>query len=465
VLLGATSTMVLASPGASLAASEKEYSVMSEPICVLQPGRIITSAKFKMTVRGTAPSELRGGEQFSLKNASITVTAPVSITEVFASQEATEVKGQLTKLLIEASGAGPPSTNIGTPSEFPGGAPFIAPVEKGKELVFQIPSKALGETTLTYTAGTWRANEITGSVRLSLGSEPAFEAVQGLKEGARVFGPIRIACTEAAGTLAEIPVLLPQGEKIEHPEMYSNNIRMTTSHVGVIGWGPFKLVAPALEEEVECVAQGFGTTWNEGSPGVGQGQVLSFGAAGDATTGGTEARRSCKFKQGTNESLEAWVTDAPGLSEGQRGTPLSVPWNTQLICVARGEEFLGASLEVGIPNGAATTTGCHGEAEQAAANAKEEEERRGCYATTVPEGCIKVNVVVPAAAQELVFEGTLRPEWSNGFNSGIRPSAVQLSGAADEGTLRLAGAFATSAAVTGKGLPIGFGSIQLLTVK
>jgi hypothetical protein len=464
-VFGATSAMGLASPGASLAASEKEYSVMSEPVCVLAPGTLNISAKFKMTVKGMAPSELNGGEQFSLKNTSITVTAPVSVTELFASQEATEVKGSLTSLLIEASGAEPASTNIARTSEF-AGLPFIAPVEKGKELVLHIPSKVLGETSLTYTAGTWRVRRITGSARLSTEDEARFEGVEGLKEGAHVIGPISITCTGAAGTLAEIPILPPQGEKIEYPEMYSNNIRMTPSHVGVIGWGPFKLEAPALGEEVECVAEGLGTTWNEGSPGVGHGQILSFGAAGNATSGGTEARRSCRFKQGTTEGLEAWVTTAPALSEGKQGGALSVPWNTQLTCVARGEETLGPSLEVGIPNGAPTTTGCHGEAEQAAANATEEEERHGCYATTVPEGCIKVNVVVPAAAQELVFEGTLRLEWKNGFNSGIKPSSVEsTTGKVPDGRLRLAGAFATSAAVTARTYAIGFGSIQLLTVK
>jgi hypothetical protein len=464
-VLGATSAISLASPGASLAASEKEYSVMSEPACVLAPGTLNISAKLKMTVTGMAPSELNGGEQFSLKNTSITVRAPISVTELFASQEASEVKGLLSKLLIAALGAQPASTNIARPSEFPEGLLFVAPVEKGKELVLHIPSKLLGETSLTYAAGAWRVRQITGLVRLSVDSEPALEEVEGFKEGAHVIGPISAACTGAGGTLAEIPILPPQGEHIEHPEMYTNSIGMTTSHVGLIGWGPFKLAARGLGEEVECVAQGFGTSWNEGSPGVGHGQVLSFGAAGDATSVGTEASRSCKFKQGTSEGLEAWVTTAPALNERRQSGALSVPWNTQLVCIARLEEVLAPSLEVGIPNGAPTTTGCHGEAEQAAANAKEEEERRGCYSTTVPEGCIKVNVVVPAAAQELVFEGTLRPDWRNGFTTGVKPSVVELSGAADEGTLRLAGAFATSAAVTGRADAIGFGSIQLLTAK
>jgi hypothetical protein len=379
--------------------------------------------------------------------------------------------------VINAAGAEPAATNIAKPAEFPSGLPFDALVEKGKELVLHVPSKAPGELG-TYTAGTWHVLRAANTVALTVSSEPDFEekspgeyvvtgkgvqlTIEGLKEGARVIGPITVACNGAGGTLAQIPHT-KGGEQIEHPEIYSNNVRLSASHVGVVGWGPLKLVASALGEEGECAGFGFGSTWNEGSPGVGRGQVLSFAAAGDATSAGSLASRICKFKQGTTEGLEAWVTTAPALSEGKQGGSLSVPWNTQLICV---EEEASARfyLEIGIPNGAPTTIGCDTGAEQAAAVAKEEEERRGCNATTVPEGCIKLNVVVPAAAQELVFEGTLRGVWKNGFTNGVKPSSLEFLGPA-VGQLHLAGTFGTTATASG-GLKVpGFGALQLMTVK
>jgi hypothetical protein len=477
-VLATTSAIGLASPGASLAASEKEYSTTVEPTCVFAPGTLNVSAKLQMTVTGMAPSELASlGQTFSLTKTSITIVAPVSVTELFAGQEANEAKGVLSNFVVNASEAEPVATNIAKPPEFPSGLPFAALVEKGKPLVLHVPSKVPGELG-TYTAGTWTVSQIAASVALTVSNEPGFEekspgeyvvtgkgvqlTIEGLKSGTRVIGPITVACNGAGSTLAQIPHA-KNSEQFEHPEMYSNNIRLGTGHVGVIDWGPLKLVAATLGEEGECVGFGFGSTWNEGSPGVGRGQVLSFGAAGDATAAGGETRRSCKFKQGTTEGLEAWVTTASALSEGKQGPPLSVPWNTALSCVEI-ESTPRALLEVGTPNGAPATTGCVTEAEQVAANAKEEEERRGCYATTVPEGCIKVNVVVPAAAQELVFEGTLRGIWRNGFTSGIKPSELAFQ-SETMGKLHLAGTFGTTATVSGGLKMPGLGTIQLMTEK
>jgi hypothetical protein len=246
------------------------------------------------------------------------------------------------------------------------------------------------------------------------------------------------------------------------PVFYSNSVRLTSAKVGFVAWGPLKFASAALGEEWECANIGFGSIENEGAPLTGRGQLLAWGADGDVSPSGTETRRSCQFKKtGVEGEPEAWITDEPVI-EGVRKSPLSVPWNLQPTCVER-EGVQVVLMRIGIPNGAPATTGCRSEAEEATAVAKEEEERKGCYATTVPEGCVKLDMVAPSLGLEAVFEGTVLPRMIEGFSSGLHPSTWEFTGGLAK--LHLQGSFASTASASGTPKMVGFAGLQLIVAK
>ncbi len=223
---------------------------------------------------------------------------------------------------------------------------------------------------------------------------------------------------------------------------YSNFVKLTTTHHGVVGWGPVKLSAPALETEIECIQVAFGSAWNEGTVPSGHGEILGFSASGNGTATGTGLSRECKFKKGTS-SVEAWATDETSLAGGPRtsATKLTVPWDIELRCGEREAEQVPI-IRLGVPSGTTPTPACQSEAAEAAEITKEETERKGCYATTVPAGCVKVNVVQPSLGLETEFEGTLRPTAVNGFGSGLNASTWKFEGA-KSGALHLSTTFTT----------------------
>ncbi len=251
-----------------------------------------------------------------------------------------------------------------------------------------------------------------------------------------------------------------------HPEWRDNYVTVGASLVGITGWQTVRLDSPALETEAECVSAFFGGIKNEGSPLVGRGSILSWEASGDASKTGTELDRECHFKKGT-AAVEAWMTDEPALvqtgTEGQHGSPLTVPWNIELRCGER-EEEPRAIVKIGVPTGSTPVTGCKSEEEEKAEIEKEENERKGCYASPVPAGCIKIDVAQPMLGLETVFEGTLRALAKNGGGNGLNFSRWKFEGE-KSGKLRLSSEFVTTSTVTGEIALVGFGSTELIQAR
>jgi hypothetical protein len=480
VLMGAITFALVAAPASQ--AAEVEYSKSFTAECVVSPGVLNFKTTAKITVSSLGPSEVTPGQEGMFHGAHATITTPVALTEEFAVFGATEARGKSTNFVLDNTNAEPAKINIAKPAEFPEGLPFIAPVEKGKESVFNIPSLTKGETGKTYTFGPIKVTASSGVTKATVDPAAGFTetepgvykatgeglvtTVAGFNEkGEQVISPAMTVCTAPAGlVVAEIPIHAASSLEAGHPELYSNNVRLTTSKLGTSGWGPIKLVSEVLGTEIECVNVGFGTANNEGTPAFGKGQILGWDASGDATTGGTEARRSCKFKKaGVEGEAEAWATDEPAV-ETVRKTPLSVPWNVELMC-NEAEATKKPLVRIGIPNGAAApAAACKTEAERTTEIANEETERKGCYAEVVPEGCVKVDIIVPVLGLEQIFEGTQQPSAKNGFTSGLHPSAWEFVGTA-VGKLHLKGVFATTGTTSGKILEVGFSALQLVTAK
>ncbi len=273
-----------------------------------------------------------------------------------------------------------------------------------------------------------------------------------------------------SGALAFGPGLsqaeLPPGLEGGHPEWVENFVLQTTTHKGIQALGPLRFSAPSLEAEIECSVQFFGAQWNEGSPTIGHGQVLGWAGQGDATANGTSPTRECKFKKSAATG-EAWITDELPLVQtgtvGERAEPLTVPWNMELRCGERAVEAIPI-LRTGAPTGAAPFVGCRTEAEELAVAEKEETGDAGCYAASVPPGCVKITIVQPALGVEALFVGTLRPAVLNGFGNGLNATTLKYEGATS-GRLRMSSSPAATLTVTGAQRLAGYGSYELLQVR
>jgi alpha-tubulin suppressor-like RCC1 family protein len=249
--------------------------------------------------------------------------------------------------------------------------------------------------------------------------------------------------------------------------LYSNNVQMTTRQVGFVDWGPLKLVSETMGAEVECVNMGVGSLNNEGTPTTGHGAIESWNGQGDATAMGTEARRTCQYKQSGVSAAEAWVTDEPPLHGSTRTGPLSPSTNLEVAC-DEGEGMKKALVRIGISSSPARPPAtCETETQRGEEITKEEGERVGCYGAASerpPEGCVGLTIVVPAMAVELGVYGTLQPRLRNGVGNGLHPSSWVFEGVA-VGALHALGNFADRFAPSGESKLDGFGSLQLITAK
>ena len=470
-------------PTSSFAASEKEYSASFSAECVVGPGALNIKSSVKVTIAAMGPTEVTHGEEGMFHGAHSTITTPVALTEDFALFGANEVKGFATNFVLEGSGGEPSMLNIAKPAEYPEGLPFIAPVEKGKESVFDIPSKVLHETGLTYSFGPEKVTATSGVVKATVSSAKGFTetepgvykatgeglvtSAEGLKSGSRVVSAVTVACTAPPNVVAaEIPVVSGSGLQAGHPEFFDNFVKLNTMPSGAVGWGPVKLSAPALETEAECVGMFFAGAENAATVNVGHAHILGWAQSGDATASGGELSRECTAKKGSTVT-EAWLTDEAPLTQsgtlGKRTEPLSVPWNSELRCGEREEEAVPI-FKLGAPAPATASTPCETKAAEETEVKKEEEERKGCYASPVPSGCVKLTLIEPSLGLEQPWEGSLRATWANGFGNGFNASKMKFEGEAS-GRLRTPSSFADPATFTGQLRVSGAGSGELITVK
>jgi hypothetical protein len=220
---------------------------------------------------------------------------------------------------------------------------------------------------------------------------------------------------------------------------------------------------------------------NAGAPAFGKGQIEGWAGTGDALERLGEYRRKCRFvKSGVLSETEQWVTDELRVEgsfeppvQGSRKTPLTVPWNFELLCVEN-EGLKSALVRIGVPNGAPPPPAeCESEAARAEEVAGEESRREGCFATTVPEGCMKLTEVVWQLGLEHIYEGALQLKYANGFANGLHSSTWVSEGGAAAGKLHLRGNVAATFHVApldfndGPSVAkiVGFGAMQLITAK
>jgi hypothetical protein len=200
-------------PGGAAAAAEKEYTSKFEAPCVVGPGITNLHYIFKISTTSMGPATFTEGQEVTFSKTSSTIKTPPEAAEAFAALGASKVEGNVTNFVSEQTGLTPPSLNIGEPAAYPSGLPYVAPVEKGKEVTFTAPtgtSYSFGPLTVTGKAG---SNGV-----LTLSSAPAFTEVEsgvykatgeGIiatasgynSEGVKVIGPLKVTCNAPEGVV------------------------------------------------------------------------------------------------------------------------------------------------------------------------------------------------------------------------------------------------------------------------
>ena len=227
-LAAMAATMVVAAPGGA-ATPTKEYAATFEPNCVIGPGVLNITAKLRVSLRAEGPetvSEKQTGIEFN--EASSSITSPAELTKSFEALGVTEVRGHITRFVLDSTGAEPTVLNAGKPAEYPEGLPFFAPVEKEKAVTFNAPGLKVGETGRTYSFGPYSVTGKAGEkIKSTVDSSAGFveEAEAGYKStgegivstiegynasGEKKIGPLTVACTAPANVVvAEIPIVEP----------------------------------------------------------------------------------------------------------------------------------------------------------------------------------------------------------------------------------------------------------------
>jgi hypothetical protein len=482
--VGVLAALAVAAPEGAAAAGEKEYSASFQAECVVGPGvfNLKPAKKVTVTIASMGPTEVTPGEEGTFHGAHSTITSPVEFTEDFANFGATEVKGKATNFVLEGSGAEPAKLNIAKPAEYPEGLPFIAPVEKGKEEVFDIPSKTLGEKGLTFSFGPEKVTATSGILKAFVSAAPGFTetavgeyaatgeglvtVVEGLKAGTRVIGPITVACNAPSGVVAaEIPVNPGTGLTAGKPQLYTNAHQDSTTPVEQVAHGELLLKSGAISGgELECGWIDFESGWNESERA--HGQILTWVGSGHVSNGThTELSQKCRGLGGS-----AWVVDESPVEGGKRGA-ITTPWNMIGLCGEREEERT-ALIQIGYPTGEEPPVrACQSAAAEKTEIAAEHTNHLHCSkieegkGLREPEGCVDITIVDPAAGLEVRDGGSFRPRWTNGAGNGLDASTWSFEGEVS-GALSCESTGCTSPLTfSGQGKVVGFEAQQLITIK
>jgi hypothetical protein len=217
-IAASAAVMAVMAPGGAAQTAEKEYSAHFEAECVLGPGFFNEKGTIKVTTRGTAPEQVSPGEEFAVKNSTITVVTPKAWGESLYALGVREARGLVTSTVLDSSGAEPATINAAKPPEFPEGLPFSTPVEQ-KEVEFTVPSEGR-----TFVLGPFKVTGSPGeAAKLTIDTAPGFrQTVEGYEStgegiqsetsgygehGEHDIGPVKVSCTAPPGVVeGEIPI-------------------------------------------------------------------------------------------------------------------------------------------------------------------------------------------------------------------------------------------------------------------
>src|SRR5271166_3965382 len=144
-------TMVVAASSGAQPGPEKKYEVSFEAECILAPGVLNEKGTIKVHQVGQGPESVSEGEEYNVKNNTITVVTPAKWGETLYALGSRSAKGFVTSTIIDNVNATPAKKQIAKPPEFPAGLPIETTVED-KEVEFTVPSEGRTFVSGPYTA-------------------------------------------------------------------------------------------------------------------------------------------------------------------------------------------------------------------------------------------------------------------------------------------------------------------------
>jgi hypothetical protein len=216
----ATIAVVAVGAPAESAAAVEEYATSYEASCVLGPGTMNVAGRVPTSVRLSGPESVEPNQAASFKEASVAITASPEWTDDLAALGVSEIRGVLTRFVLEATNMKPSSVNLATAHEgLQEDPPFQARVERGSPLIWGIPRSGSFSETVSGVAGEHAVfgvenasafEEIeTGFRATGVGSLWSFEGFD--SAGEKVTGPIGVVCRAPSGVnVAVIPIERPE---------------------------------------------------------------------------------------------------------------------------------------------------------------------------------------------------------------------------------------------------------------
>ena len=225
LVLAATAALATL-PGVSAASgSEKAYSASFEMPCIIGTGSLNVQTALTASIQTTGPTGVEEGQEVHFTGTTVSLTGPVELSEAFAALGATEVRGSITRLVLEGAGGTAGEVNVAKPTEYSSGLPFVSPVERGQPAKFALPTSKVGEAGKPFGFGplkvTGRFPEqlklvLSASAGFVENEEAEFKAtgkgfVSSISAysagGTRVIGPLPVDCSPPAGVvLGEVPI-------------------------------------------------------------------------------------------------------------------------------------------------------------------------------------------------------------------------------------------------------------------
>ena len=284
-------------------------------------------------------------------------------------------------------------------------------------------------------------------------------------------------------------VLAPAVAHAEEPEprWYSNRNELNATHTPVTAWGKLSLQSQAVGK-ITCINVMAASVWNEGTvprgefegwgsdqceapelekvydeifePYIGK-KITVFATAELPTLNQEREAFACKETEKEElQRIQKKLDECPNSSERESRSLISAtrreetgfPWKFKVMNGTRnGEPAVVA--QIGIPPTGQT---CYPkeQGEEGEVPAKWE---------AVPQGCMRLDVIIPQIPVELVFYGTLTPTLLNGVKNGLSPSRFHFT--PESGDLVSAQGSAPETEAEGELKFLASGGEQLVTAK
>jgi len=138
------------------AEGEKEYALSAGSECVYAPEFLNGTGSGSVAVKGTGPQRVVPTDELSVVSNVGTITLPEGLANILHAFGGTEVRGNLTRLVLDLEGLEEPSLNIADAEGFPAGLTYAAAIQPEQTITLTLPASGsftIGPQKVTGHAG------------------------------------------------------------------------------------------------------------------------------------------------------------------------------------------------------------------------------------------------------------------------------------------------------------------------